>query len=158
MNAENSQLLAQLKDIHSAGDPGWWPPAPGWWVLALVLLLVCVFLLRLLVNKLAVIRRRKEWMRALDSLKQDYDPCRDPHGYLAALNRLFRVIALKAFPDTACVRLQGQDWVSFIVSQMPEHTVEGSLSVLANGPYEALPEFDAPALDESVRTWVRLYG
>ena len=40
MNPEDAQLLAELKDIHGAADPGWWPPAPGWWLLALLLLLM----------------------------------------------------------------------------------------------------------------------
>jgi len=158
MNADNSQLLAQLQDIHSAGDPGWWPPAPGWWLLAVLILLGIVLALRSLINRLVLLRRRRAWLRALESLQREHDPADSPHEYLAAINRLFRAVALKAFPATACARLQGEDWVDFIVSLSPEQATNESLSVLAHGPYERLPEFDAQALDAQARTWVNLYG
>ena len=158
MNADNSQLLSQLKDIHSAGDPGWWPPAPGWWVLGLLLLLVLSYLFRILANKLAVIRRRRAWLRELNSLSRQFDPVEKPREYLAALNTLFRAVALKAFPETGCARLQGEEWTGFIVSLMPENASSQSLFALARGPYQALPEFDADALNQQARTWVKLYG
>ena len=48
MQADNSQLLSQLIDIHATGEPSAWPPAPGWWVLGLLLLLVLLWLAALL--------------------------------------------------------------------------------------------------------------
>lgn len=102
-------------------------------------------------------KRRTAWLEALDDINREYDPSVQPHEFLAGLNRLFRAVALKAFPDTVCARLQGEDWVSFIVRQMPDHNEE-SLLALASGPYESLPSFDAALLNQSARTWVNLYG
>jgi hypothetical protein len=158
MNPEDAQLLAELKDIHGATDPGWWPPAPGWWLLALLSLLALAVVLRALARRLAVLRRRRRWLRALDQLEREWRPAERPHDYLAGLNRLFRAVALKAFPDTACARLQGREWVAFIRSLLPEVPGADSLAALARGPYEPAPEFDLPALREQARAWVRRYG
>jgi hypothetical protein len=158
MNPEDAQLLAELKDIHGAADPGWWPPAPGWWLLALVLLLALAVALRALSRKLDVLRRRRLWLRALDELEREWPPAERAHDYLAALNRLFRAVALQAFPGTGCARLQGQEWVTFIRSLLPEGPGPDSLAALARGPYEPAPGFDAPALREQARAWVRRYG
>jgi hypothetical protein len=157
MNADGSALLAQLQDIHSAGQPPWWPPAPGWWLLAIIGLLVLAFVLRKIVNWLSVLRRRKAWLHALEDLNRDYDPVQHPHEYLAGLNRLFRAVAVKAFPGTACARLQGEEWVAFIAALMPEDAAD-RLAALASGPYEPLPSFEASALNASAGTWVKLYG
>ena len=158
MNPDNAQLLEQLQDIHSAGNPGWWPPAPGWWVLALLLLLVLFFAARMAGRELAARKRRAELLLALDSLSHEFDPEKQAHEYLSGLNRLFRAVALKAFPDTACASLQGDEWVSFLASLLPEKADKTSLAALARGPYEPGPEFDAGALARHARTWVRLYG
>jgi hypothetical protein len=158
MSADGSTLLAQLRDIHSAGQPGWWPPAPGWWVLAFILLLVLALLLRRIVSWQAVRRRRKAWLHALEELNREHDPVQQPREYLAGLNRLFRAIAVKAFPGTACARLQGEEWVAFIASLMPEQDAGDCLGALASGPYEPLPRVEASLLNESARTWVSLYG
>jgi len=158
MNADPSSLLAQLQDIHSTGQPGWWPPAPGWWLLAFVVLLVLVFLLRKLLLWNSVRRRRNAWLRELEKLNREHDSSQNPQEFLASLNRLFRAVALKAFPGTACARLQGEQWVAFITSLMPEQSGGSHLDALATGPYEPVPRFEAAALNESAREWVKLYG
>ena len=155
---DNAQLLAQLRDIHAAADPGWWPPAPGWWVLAALAALGLFFTLRSLVRKWQARRRRRAWLLALAEVDRQWNPGTQPHDYLADMNRLFRAVALKAFPDARCGRLQGEEWVAFIRALLPEGGTTECLAALARGPYEPLPEFDAPALREQARTWVKLYG
>lgn len=158
MNPDGSQLLAQLIDIHPAGEPGWWPPAPGWWVLAFLLLLLLVFVLRWVLRRLVVGRRRKRWLHELDAIASRHDAAEQPHEHLAALNRLFRAVALRAFPGKACARLEGPDWVRFLAALMPEDIETESLEALAQGPYQPAPDFDAEALHRLARTWVAHYG
>lgn len=123
-----------------------------------MLLLVLVFVLRRLLGWLSVRRRRKAWVRLLEELSHDHDPVGQPQEYLAGLNRLFRAVAVRAFPDTACARLQGEEWVAFISALMPEKSANECLHALASGPYEPVPRFEASALNESARVWVNLYG
>ncbi len=158
VNPDNAQLLSQLRDIHAAAAPGGWPPAPGWWLLGALAALGLYFLARAGWRRLKARRRRRAWLRALEAVDRQWDPRSQPHEYLAGMNRLFRAVALKAFPDRACGRLQGDEWVAFIRNLLPEGGAPTCLSALARGPYEPLPEFDAPALREQARTWVKLYG
>jgi len=158
VNPDNAQLLSQLRDIHGAAEPAWWPPAPGWWLLVALALLGLYFVARAGWQRWAARRRRRAWLQALEAVDQQWDPRSQPHQYLAGMNRLFRAVALKAFPDSACGRLQGDDWVAFIRSQLPEGPALTCLTALARGPYEPLPEFDAPALREQARAWVNLHG
>ena len=153
-----SQLLAQLMDIHGTAAPGWWPPAPGWWVLAALFLVGLFFLGHRLRRRLQDRKRRKRWLQALDRLASDYDPVESPRQYLAGLNRLFRAVALRAFPDTHCARLEGRQWVDFIQTRLPDMANEEALAALERGPYEVRPEFDADTLQSQARAWVNRYG
>ena len=158
MNPERSQLLNQLQDIHGAADPGWWPPAPGWWLLALVLSLLLFWAVRVLARKLALSRRRRRWLEELDSLGRRFDPSSQPREYLAAVNCLFRAVSLRAFPESACARLQGVEWVEFLAARMPDSPAGEALAVLAHGPYESAPIFDADELEAQARAWVNHHG
>lgn len=158
MNDSSSNLLSQLRDIHTAGDPGWWPPAPGWWVLVLLALALLAWLLRYAYRQWRIMRRRRVLLTALADIAVAADPVRRPHEYLSRLNRLFRVVALRAFPGTACARLQGVEWVQFIRSLLPGNVHTRCLAALVSGPYEPDPEFDAGELQELARLWVRKYG
>jgi len=158
MDAGNTDLLSRLRDIHDASEPGWWPPAPGWWVLALLTAVLLVLALRYGYRRWQVVRRRGRLLIALEKIGREVDPALDPHEYLARMNILFRVVALRAFPGTQCARLQGLDWVRFVQSLMPEGAAAASLSALASGPYEPCPKFDASSLRQLAQTWVRKYG
>jgi len=153
-----NNLLSQLRDIHGAADPGWWPPAPGWWFLLLLALALAIWLLRLAGRRWLVARRRRKLLSALEAMTRSIDPEQQPHEYLARLNRFFRVVALRAFPGTGCSRLQGVEWVRFIESLLPKSVRAEALSALASGPYEPEPAFDARELLTLARIWVGKYG
>ncbi len=158
MAGDHSRQLAQLADIHRAAEPGLWPPAPGWWVLGALAMFGLFLLLRAAMKKRAVLRRRAAWLQELESIRQRFEPARDPHEFLAALNRLFRAVALRAFPDTACAKLEGDDWVAFLAGLMPEGEATDGLAVLARGPYAPDPDFDPDDLQRLAMAWVRRYG
>lgn len=157
MNPEAAALLEQLRDIHAAGSPSWWPPAPGWWVLALLLALAGAYLGRWLWRRLVSARRRRAWLRAVDELQARHDPQLDPHGFLAGLNRVFRAVALRAFPAEPCARLEGEQWVAFIRERLGAGATP-ALGALGRGPYQPQPEFDADTLVRQAQQWVRRYG
>jgi hypothetical protein len=152
------QLLAQLRDIHAATEPAWWPPAPGWWVFAGVVLVLLILLVRLLGKRWAIRRRQAKLLAALQHIQSQFDPAKASSEYLSQINRLFRVVAIRAFPDTASVRLQGSAWVDFLRSLLPDSPAAASLAALESGPYQAAPEFDAEGLHAMAREWVKRYG
>ena len=156
-NALSEVLLERLQDIHGAAEPGWWPPAPGWWLLAGIALALLVYSLVLAARKLRVILRKRRLLRDLDALAEAFDPALQPADYLAALNRFFRAVALRAFPRADCARLQGEAWVAFIRERLPSADAAG-LEALQTGPYRPHPEFDAARLRTQARQWVAAHG
>jgi hypothetical protein len=127
-------------------------------LLGLLVLAGVIFVARILLGRLAVRRRRRRWLNALERIDRDWNPETTPHEYLAAVNRLFRAVALRAFPDTVCARMQGDEWVAFIRSSLPDKADPSGLGALARGPYEPAPAFDAGALRDLARMWVSRYG
>jgi len=153
-----TEFLAQLRDIHAAAEPVWWPPAPGWWLIAALLLVVLGLLLRKLWQRWAVKRRQARLLAALDHIQAEFNPSTAAAEYLAQINKLFRVVAIRAFPGTASARLQGAAWVDFLRSLLPEETAAESLAALETGPYQPLPQFDSQGLQAMAREWIRRYG
>lgn len=158
MQQEATNALAGLRDIHAAAEPGWWPPAPGWWVIALALVLLLVLAGQFASRRWLVARRRRRLLDALERIGKEVDAAADPHEYLARLNRLFRAVALRAFPGTACARLQGHEWVHFVRALLPDGMPAAGLEALATGPYEPAPVFDARVLEQLARAWVKKHG
>ena len=154
----NPDLLSQLRDIHTSPPLPWWPPAPGWWVLAGILLLVLVWLGRRGMARYRIGQRRKQMLAWVDQLNNSVDAEREPQVWLATLNRIFKVVALRAFPDRHCAVLAGQEWVDFLVGEFDDPEAAGHLAALANGPYDPAPRFDAAELSELTRLWIRRHG
>jgi len=154
----NPDLLSQLKDIHGAAAVSWWPPAPGWWILALLLLILLGWLGRRVLARYRVHQRRKQMLGWVDHLNSTIDPGRYPQAYLSTLNRIFKLVALRAFPGQQCAALAGQDWVDFLTDKMKKIQSTESLSVLASGPYDPAPRFDPELMSELTRFWIRQHG
>jgi hypothetical protein len=154
----NPDLLSQLRDIHAAAPVSWWPPAPGWWVLGLLLLAVLVWLGRRVLARYRVRQRRKQMLAWVDHLNVFIDPGVDPQGYLSTINRIFKLVALRAFPERDCAALSGQDWADFLIAQMKNLPSAEALMVLASGPYDPAPKFDAQVMSELARVWIRKHG
>ncbi len=154
----NPDLLSQLRDIHAAPAVPWWPPAPGWWVLALLMLVFLVLVGRRILARYRAHQRRKQMLAWIDHLNVSVDPQRDPQAYLSTLNRIFKLVALRAFPDQRCAALAGQDWADFLTGKMKTSKTSDSIKVLASGPYDPAPQFDPRLMSELTRNWIRQYG
>lgn len=154
----NPDLLSQLRDIHAAPAVSWWPPAPGWWVLALVVVVALIWLARRGLVRFRVRQRRRQMLAWIDHLNTSTDAQREPQAYLSTLNRIFKLVALRAFPERRCAVMAGQEWVEFLSSQMGDDSAAESLGVLAVGPYDPAPQFDAETLCELTRQWIRKHG
>lgn len=156
MNPQDN-LLEGLRDIHGVPELPWWPPAPGWWLLAALLLAGLVWLARLGLKRYRAGQRRQRLLDFIDGIEAGIDPQVAPGPYLASLNRVFKIVALQAFPGAHCAQLAGQDWVGFVQDKLGGADA-APLAALADGPYRPAAEFDAGALTGLARQWVRLYG
>ena len=158
MSEAVNDLLAQMRDIHGAAEPGWWPPAPGWWLLAALFLILLVLACRWLAGAWSARRRRRRYLAALERIERTIDPGEQPGEFVAQLNVLFRAVALRAFPGRDSARLQGADWVRFVRAGLPDDVAGEALEALAAGPYQQRPAFDAQALRTAARIWVQCHG
>ena len=155
--ASQNPLLEQLRDIHTVAEPAFWPPAPGWWILGLFALVGLGYLMRMAWRRHQVARRKRLLIGVLDEIRRRWDPASEPHDYLAGMNRFFRAVALRAFPGPDAVRLEGSAWVEFIQSLLGADR-NPAVEALAVGPYQPVPEFDAGALENAARAWVKHHG
>jgi hypothetical protein len=154
----NPDLLAQLKDIHAAPAVPWWPPAPGWWLVALLVFVMLAWFGRRALARYRIHQRRQQMLGWIDHLNATVDPQKDPHSYLATLNRVFKVVALRAFPARQCALMAGQDWAGFIQQNLKTTEQGAVLSVLASGPYNPAPQFDPVIISELARAWIKQHG
>jgi hypothetical protein len=94
----------------------------------------------------------------VDHLNANIDPKRHPQEYLSTLNRIFKLVALRAFPGEQCALLNGQEWADFLAEKMSKSGSVESLGVLASGPYDPAPSFDPDQMSELTRYWIRQHG
>jgi hypothetical protein len=155
MTAQGSeQLLSQLRDIQGAPEAPFWPPAPGWWLLALGLLALLAWAMRGLRRRALARRRRLDLVARLGRLREEHDPDREPQAWLAGVNRLLKVTAMRAFPEQAPGVLTGTEWAEFLGAGAEA----GPFTALAAGPYEPHPRFDARELEQAAERWLRRHG
>lgn len=117
-----------LRDIHPSPVPSWWPLAPGWWVLAALVLMACVFALRLL-------WRRRQRRRALARLfDESVDRAATPAARIATMSDLLRRAARRRHRDAD--KLRGEAWLRFLDQDLKTPVfATGAGSILADGAF-----------------------
>lgn len=158
MNPQDSDLLARLRDIHAAADASWWPPAPGWWMLAVLLIVALLLLIRHAMQRLRTQRRRARLIYFVDHVVKDVDYLKAPQEYLSSLNRVFKIVAMRAFPERNCAFMQGCEWTEFLQFNLAGADSTDELAALAEGPYQPVPAFHAQTLASMARQWIRQHG
>jgi hypothetical protein len=123
-----------------------------------LLLALLVWLGRQLLARYKVHQRRKQMLAWIDHLNASIDPQREPQAYLSTLNRIFKLVALRAFPAQQCASLAGQDWSDFLITKMQGTKTSESLGVLATGPYDPAPDFDPQVMSDLTRFWIKQHG
>ena len=154
----NPDLLSQLRDIHASAVVSWWPPAPGWWLLALLLLAVLAWLGRRLTLRYQLHKRRQQMLAWIEHLDTTIDPQLEPQAYLSTLNRVFKLVALRAFPGERCAVMTGVEWTEFLRDKIKANQPASALSVMASGPYDPAVKFEPGVIRSLARHWIRQYG
>ncbi len=136
--------LAQLRDIHLPGPVESWPPAIGWWILLLIILLLVLTVFNWLYKRWRANRYRREALKELRQLHENYLQHGDDLLYLARFQTLLKRVALTRFSREEVASLTGESWVSFLdrTSRSQEFTM-GKGQVLIDGHYS--PATKTPA-------------
>ena len=94
----------------------------------------------------------------IDHLEATADPQKDPQASLSSLNLVFKVVALRAFPEEQCAGMAGDEWTSFLQQNLNVKQPGEALSVLASGPYSPTPQFDSVIVSDLARAWIKQHG
>ncbi len=156
MNPTAAPQALALRDIHLPGAPSLWPPAPGWWVLAVLLLALIAWGVRVLLLRRRIRHQRRLVFDALATLQSGLAGERSP-AQLAAIGELLRRLALARYPRSEVASLSGGAWLRFLDDTGGQGRFsDGPGRVLADGPYRRHlpPDLDADGLAALVRNWV----
>jgi hypothetical protein len=156
MNPTAAPQALTLRDIHLPGAPSLWPPAPGWWVLAILLLALIAWGVRVLLRRRRIRQQRRQVLEALATLQSGLAGDRSP-AQLAAIGELLRRLALTRYPRTEVASLSGGAWLRFLDDTGGQGRFsDGPGQVFADGPYRRHlpPDLDTDDLAALVRDWV----
>ena len=144
----------ELRDIHLPADPSWWPPAPGWWLLAFLCLAILA---------LAGIWLRRRWIRRrwqqrvnseFEKIATDYSAASDALRLSTEVSQLLR--RASRLLDPAAPALHGEAWLAFLDSNLGgDEFTKGAGRAILEGPYQRSANYDADALLDLVRRWLK---
>jgi len=110
--------LAALKPLREPELIGWWPLAPGWWILIALLVLLIVFLIFKSVQYFRSTAYRRDALKELDTLHQQYQAAADDQAFLNEVNVLLKRVALQAYPREVVAASHSKAWSEFLNAQL----------------------------------------
>ena len=152
----NSMLPLELRDIHDAPPPGFWPPAPGWWIIALLAILALTALSRRLFQRYYRWRRQRMALVILADIYQAFVQDKNASRFAAEVSILMRRLALLRFPRRNVAGLSGANWLAFLDETGGKgRFINGPGSILKTAPYMPKTELNAQELYALVKDWIK---
>ena len=144
-----------LRDIHAAAEPAFWPPAPGWWLLAGLGLFVILVAGRWLFRRIRRQRYQRQLLKELDRLGDSYSE-ESVAEFLTAQSTLMRRIALQRYSRERVASLTGSAWLRFLDETGGNGEFQQGVGrVLEDGAYRPYSsEVRAEELLALTRRWV----
>lgn len=154
---EQTDPLAQLKDIHLPDPVGLWPLAWGWWLLLVAIILTVAVGMILLRRKQARNRYRALARVELERAKLIFEQDKDTASYLQHVSIILRRAALTGCGDSYHANLSGEAWLQWLDDQYSarqKNFTAGPGRVLLLGPYQKAPEADVESLHKLALEWL----
>ena len=151
----NPTATLDLRDIHAAAPPAFWPPAPGWWVLAALLIAILVLTTVWCFRRYRLYRLKIQIMDEIETLSDC--STENTEEFTARLSMLLRRIALRQYPRKRVASLTGSVWLRFLDETGGDGDFEHGIGrILEVGPYR--PQTSAQpreALLALARRWAK---
>ena len=142
----DSDPLANLRDIHLPADVGWWPLAPGWWVLIAVIFALLVWAMY------KWLKRRKHQQLLLDvkqeliQIQSQFNQQQSKQTLILSYSELLRRLLMLHLGREDTARLSGQKWFELISNYVPDQQLsEELITLMTDGKYQRKVELADPA-------------
>jgi hypothetical protein len=152
---DNTNPLAQLKDIHLPAPVGWWPLAPGWYMLlGLILILTIVVVYQIYKwhrNALA----KKKALLLLNEYQKQYE--QNQNGVLtsALISELLRRVALVYYPRELVASMEGEQWLKFLNETSKKTDFNSVKELLLYAPFKSGETTDLKPLFHVAKLWIQ---
>jgi Domain of unknown function (DUF4381) len=146
-----------LEQLHPLREPaliGWWPLAPGWWLSLAILLLVLAVAAWWLYRRYQRNSYRRQGLRQLESIRQQYELKQDPGAALQAINALLKAVALRAWPRRDIAALSGDAWQEFLRNSTAQGPAFDPAALTAQYRPSAA-NIDIEALLQASSNWIK---
>lgn len=148
-------VVSKLHDIHEPAAVSFWPLAPGWWTLLGLLVAVPLLILGLRALRRRARPARREALRELHQLREDYAKHGDALRAVSEISVLIRRACLARYPRADVAGLTGDAWLTFLdeTSRTRDFST-GAGRVLITGPYRSRADIDVNALVGVTTKWL----
>jgi hypothetical protein len=144
-----------IRDIHLPPLPGWWPPALGWWLGLFILVALFIFI-PWLRKKLAHRSMQQQAMNKFLAINNQYQSEQDKTILLQNLSILLRRICMTYSCRQQTASLINEQWLSQLDAISTKSCISPELGkLLANGPYQKQPDYNADELLRCCRNWIQ---